>query len=139
MSGKVNITAQTWSTRWKTGMQNASSKMQEGVNSVTEAPGVKAAAASALWLTNVTKAEAKFAKNVAAVSLESWKNAYIKKGIPAISNAATVAEPKVQAAATKLIPVINGLLNTIPARTATLDGNLARVRHMAAGLQEAFA
>ena len=138
MAGKVNISASTWASRWKTGMQNASTKMQEGVNAVTEAPGVKAAAASALWLTNVTKAEAKFARNVAAVSLDSWKNSYIKKGIPAISNAATVAESKVNTAATKLIPVINNLLTTIPARTATLDGNLARVRHMAAGLQEAF-
>lgn len=139
MAGKVNISAATWASRWKSGMQNASTKMQEGVNAVTEAPGVKAAAASGLWLTNVTKAEAKFARNVAAVSLDSWKNSYIKKGIPAISNAASVAESKVNSAATKLIPVINNLLTTIPARTATLDGNLARVRHMAAGLQEAFA
>lgn len=139
MSGKVNITATQWASRWKSGMQGASTKMQEGVNAVTEAPGVKAAAASALWLTNVSKAEAKFARNVAAVSLDAWKNAYIKKGIPAISNAATVAESKVNSAATKLIPVINNLLSTLPARTATLDGNLARVRHMAAGLQEAFA
>lgn len=138
MAGKVNISAQQWSQRWKNGMQNASTKMQEGVNAVTEAPGIKAAAASALWLANVTKAEAKFARNVAAVSLDSWKNAYIKKGIPGIANAAQVAEPKVQAAATKLIPAINNLLATLPPRTATLDGNLQRVRHMAAGLQEAF-
>ncbi|NMC33945.1 MAG: hypothetical protein GYA36_15995 [Veillonellaceae bacterium] len=135
---KITINSTTFASRWKTGMNNASQTIQDGVNAVTEAPGQKAAAVADLWVQNTTNAKNKWATNVASVTLSDWKNSMIKKGIPALTNAVALAEPKVKSAADKLIPNINSLVDTLPARGATLSQNLERVRHMAAGLQAAY-
>ena len=136
---KITINSTTFASRWKTGMNNASTTIQDGVNAVTEAPGAKAAAQKDVWVQNTIAAKEKWATNVSSVSLSDWKMAMIKKGIPALTNAVAVAESKVKVAADKLIPLINSLVDTLPARGATLAVNLQRVQHMAAGLQQAYA
>ncbi len=136
---KVTLTPEQFAARWETGMRGSGARIEQGVNGVTEAPGAKAAAQADLWLAKVTASRDKWAKNVAAVSLGSWKESMIKKGIPALQNAVGLAKPKVQAMASKLIPAINAAVDTLPPRGATLDENLLRVRHMAESLAQAFA
>jgi len=139
MAKRVNISPAVFADRWSNGMSNASQKIQSGIEAVTEAPGQKAAAAVELWFKRIQQSKDKFARNVAAVSLNDWKQAAIKKGIPAIQNSVSLAKPKVQKAAEKLIPAINNALSDIPERGMTLEENMRRVLHMARGLQEAFA
>lgn len=139
MSKRVNISADTFAKRWKSGLDGAGAKIKDGINAVSTAPGQQAAEQRDVWLQRVTASADKWARNVASVSLQSWKDAAITKGIPALANATQLAQPKVKAAAEKLIPAINAALSDMPPRGATLDANLARVRHMASALQNAFA
>ena len=136
---KVLLTPEQFAARWEAGMRGAGARIEQGVNAVTEAPGAKAAAQADLWLQQVTASKDKWAERVAAVSLSSWKESMIKKGIPALQNAVALAKPKVQAMAGKLIPAINAAVESLPARGATLDENLLRVRHMAERLIASFA
>jgi len=69
-------------TKWLTNYQGASTAMQQGAQAVTTAPGQKAAAAAALWLQRLQASQAKWAKNVAEVSLAEWQQAYVTLGIP---------------------------------------------------------
>jgi hypothetical protein len=136
---KVNITAEQFAIRWEKGMRGAAERIESGVNAVTEAPGAKAAARADFWLQQVNASKDKWQQNTAAVSLSSWKESMIKKGIPALQNAVTLAKPKVAAMANKLIPAINAAVESLPARGSTLDENLLRVRHMAESLIQSFA
>jgi len=137
--GKVNITAEEFASRWESGMRAAGTRIESGVNAVTDAPGAKAAARADFWLSQVNASKDKWAKNTAAVSLSTWKETMIKKGIPALQNAVGLAKPKVVAVASKLIPAINDAISTMPARGVTLDENLQRCRHVAEKLITAFA
>lgn len=67
-----------------------------GIERVTEAPGVKAAAKADKMLTNLTEAvtSGKWAANVGAVPLDDWKKSTIEKGVPRISAGIDAAIPK---------------------------------------------
>lgn len=81
--------------KWYTNFVASGPSITAGVNAVTVAPGVKAAAAKALWLSKVTQAADKWAKNVSAVSLEQWKNAMLTTGLQRLQTGATAGQPKV--------------------------------------------
>jgi len=81
-------------TKWSTNLGAAGPSITAGVNAVTVAPGQLAAAASAKWLARVQAAQAKFEKNVSAVTLAQWKTAMTSLGIPRIATGATAAIPK---------------------------------------------
>lgn len=138
MAKKVKVTPEQFTERWSRGLTNSADKIRSGVESVTESPTEAAAAQADVWLQNVTQSRDKYVKGLKAVSLNQWKTATLQKGIPALQNSVNVAKPKVQNAAGKLIPAINDLLGSMPARGTTLDQNLERVRHMAQGLREKF-
>lgn len=59
--------------RWAQSGAQAVQRYTDGVNSVKVAPGQKAAAAADLWANNVMQSKARFARNVAAVSLAQWQ------------------------------------------------------------------
>lgn len=139
MAKKINITPEQLANRWANGIQNSSQKIKDGVNAVTEAPGKAAAAQVELWMSNLQNSKAKWQKNVASVSVEDWRKATIEKGIPALQNSVNMAKPKVQKNAEKLISTINSLMSTLPPKGTTIEANLERVRHMAVGLNKAFA
>lgn len=138
MAKKVNITAEQFANRWKTGLQNSSQKIEDGVNAVSENPCELAAAQADLWATNTAKAKDKFRNNLRKVSTQQWKQATIQKGIPALMNSIDMAESKVQTAGAKIIAAVNNGLSNLPPRTATLEGNIQRVVHMAKAMQKAF-
>lgn len=87
----------TVAAKWVRGMQNAGPSMKDGVNAVTQAPGQKAAAAAELYRRKVNEAvdSGRFQQASAAVSLESWKNDMIQKGVSAATSRAAGAESKV--------------------------------------------
>lgn len=91
-----NVTAAQAAASWVRGMQGASQKMLDGVNSVTESPAQAAAASADLWQQQVSsqKAKQKYITSLGRVSLEDWKRSMQQKGINRVSAGATEAQPK---------------------------------------------
>lgn len=118
--------AATIAAKWSTGLQNATQKITDGVNAVQTAPGAKAAAQKAVYVANVVANQDKWARKVGAVSLPSWKDSMITKGIPRIGQGATAAQPKFANFMTQLLPAIQSSVNSLPPRGG-LDANIARM------------
>jgi len=110
---------------WVTGMNGAGTKYTAGVNAVKVAPGQLAAAASALWASNVAAAVNKFATNSAKVSLSTWQTAAINKGAPRLGTGATAAQPKFAAFMTSFLPAMGNIVNGLPPK-GSYEQNKAR-------------
>jgi hypothetical protein len=100
-------TVQGFARKWAGNLSAATQSMKDGANSVTESPGAKAAAAADRWAQGVQEALAsgKFATNVGNVSVDQWRQAFIKKGIPRVATGATEAIPVMEQFAAQLLPV----------------------------------
>lgn len=116
-------TPQSAGQKWLRNIQGSGQTATDGANSVTEAPGVKAAAQQEKMLRNLTESvtSGRWARNVSAVSLSDWKRAYIEKGIPAMARGAQLAQPKMVAYLTEAYPVIAAMQQEIDAMP---DGSL---------------
>jgi hypothetical protein len=119
-------TADQAAAAWVAGLANAGQKITDGVNSVTAAPGQLAARQKAVYTANVAANADKWAKNVAAVSLQTWQQDTISKGIPRIATGAAAAQAKMGAFLTKLLPYIAAGKGSLPAR-GSFDQNIARM------------
>lgn len=126
-----------WANNWEAGTKNDNTKMQQGIDAVTEAPGIKAAAAADLWETNTIAAKQKFITNVQKVPLATWKEMMIKKGIPNRRTAIPLAKNKVQAYATVAAPVYQEIMANLSPRGTTPQENVQRAVEMALGLNQA--
>lgn len=71
----IKLTPEEAAVKQATRLKNSTEDIRRGIDRVTEAPGVKAAAKQDKMLANLTQAvqNGKWARNVAAVSLEEWK------------------------------------------------------------------
>lgn len=118
---------------WSSGLSSATSKITAGVNSVAVAPGQAAARQKQVYINNVTASADKWATNVARVSLSTWQQDMINKGIPRIATGAQAAESKFASFMGQLLPYIDQGKKSLPAR-GNLEQNIARmtawVRHM---------
>lgn len=106
----AKVTAAQWLDKWGTRLNAAGPYIKSGVQNVKTAPGVKAAAAQDLMLTNLTHAitSGLWAKRVSSVSLTDWQNAIINKGIPRIAQGVTAAQASKN-------PIITALLSAVDA------------------------
>lgn len=138
MAKRVKVTAQQYADRWEKGLRNSAQKIEESIQSVTESPGQAAAKQKALWLQNIQASADKWATNVAAVTLDAWKQAAITKGIPNLQTAIPLAKGKVESTGGKVISAMNSALANLPPRGTTLEANLNRVAHIARAMRTAF-
>jgi len=123
-------------TYWQNGLRNATEKIRNGLERVQEAPGRKAADAADKWLNNIQTSVNRYKKNVAAVSLEDWRQKTIDKGIPRIASGADAAGDKMKAAMERNFAHIEkGLeaLDKMPKRTIedSINRMVYMTRHMA--------
>lgn len=111
----VRVTPTEFADKHATNLKSSLQYMEAGVNRVTEAPGVAAAAAQAKMRANLLDAidTGKWANRVQSVSLADWKAAMIGKGIPRVALGIDGARQKVIDFATELIAHENSLLGTI--------------------------
>lgn len=120
--------------KWARAMQGATQSMKDGVSAVTEAPGAKAADAQDRYLSGVQAAvdSGKFANNSRAVSLESWRQAYLTKGVPRVSAGVTAAQPLMQDFMSQLLPVAQASSRDVASMAkGTLEDSKARmIRNM---------
>lgn len=104
---------------WANGLSNATAKITAGVNRVNENPAQKAAAASDLWQQRVSdsRSREKFVRGLGRTSLQSWKDATIKKGVSRVAQGAREAQPKMQAFLQEFLPhvaAVQAQVNSIP-------------------------
>ena len=83
----AKVTPQEFAEKWNRRMKGSTQDMQRGIERVTEAPGVAAAKQSALMLQKLTESltDGSWARAVAGVSLQEWKDSAIKKGLQRIA------------------------------------------------------
>lgn len=117
--------------KWLTNIGAATDRMTQGAMRVQKAPGASAAAAADKWLQRVTAAKAKFATNVARVTLQEWQNSYTTIGIPRVAQGAQAKQSKVLAFQTEFLPYLQRGVSTIDNMpSVTLEDGIARATAM---------
>lgn len=129
MAKTVRVTPEAFVEKHNRRTKAALQDMRAGVERVTEAPGEKAAKSQAKMRANVVAAidSGKWARRVASVTLDEWKDKMLKKGVDRVPAGLDAAAPKVRAFAEKLIPAQNRALaelDTMP--NLTLEDGIAR-------------
>lgn len=113
--------------KWHTNFSASGPSITAGVQAVTTAPGVKAAAKKALWLAKVTQSVDKWAKNVSAVSLGSWQQAMLTTGLQRLQTGATAGQPKVAQFMGQFLPYLDRHAATIDAMDkSSLEASIAK-------------
>lgn len=103
----ARVTPQQASDKWKTRLSAASADMTTGVNNVTVAPGVQAAAKRDKWLAGVTGAADKWQRNVKSVSLQQWQQAMTTIGIPRVAQGAQAKQQKMTDFMNSFLPFLD--------------------------------
>jgi len=90
-------------------LQAATPDITRGIQRVTEAPGIKAAAAAETMIARLMEVvnSGEWAAAVSAVTLQDWKDAAINKGVPRIAAGIAAAEPKIVRFMTQLLPEVD--------------------------------
>ena len=127
------LSAQQIATNWANNLGAATAKITAGVNAVTVAPGQAAAAQKAAYIANTTAKAGVWATNTAAVSLTSWQQDTINKGIPRVATGAQAATSKMASVMTSLLPAIADAKASLPPR-GNLQQNLQRANQFATAL-----
>jgi len=101
----VKVNATEFQEKWSRRLKGSLEDIKKGVDKVSEAPGLKAAAKvdklKAKWLAKIE--DGTWAKQVAAVSLDEWKRLFKDKVTARLSSGVDGAEKKVTAFAEKLL------------------------------------
>lgn len=126
------LTAQQWATRWAAKMGEANDKIRQGVTALQTAPGEIATRAEnenkmrTNWLASL--ASGKWHNNTVAVTLQSWQQSMIVKGLANMPAGIASGTPKVQAYATRAIPIMTALQAQIKAMPkANINDSKARM------------
>lgn len=123
------VSADQAASRWVSGLSGATTKISEGIDAVTVAPGQAAARQKAVYVANVTAAADTWARNVGRVTLGDWQSAAKTKGVPRIAGGAQAAQNKMQSVFVKLLPAIQAAVQSLPPR-GTFEQNVARSTQM---------
>ena len=133
----ATITPDQATAKWLSRLTASTQQITDGVNSVTVAPGAKAAQSADLWAAQVAASKAKWSANVGKVTLQEWQQSMIQVGIPRIATGAQAKQAKVLAFQAKWLPYVQaqaakvrampkgGLANGIARATAQIQANAA--------------
>lgn len=134
----VKLTAEQFQEKHARRLKAAVEDMRAGVSRVTEAPGRKAAAKKQKWIARLSDpaTQEKWARRVAAVTVDEWKDSMLNKGINRVAAGIDGAKSKVIAFAEAMIPHQNsGLTELSGMPDLTLEDSVNRasfwIRHMA--------
>jgi len=134
----VKMSPQEYADKWAKRLKGSGAEIKQGIERVTEAPGVKAAAKVDKMRANLLESidDGTWEKRVAAVSLPDWKKAAITKGLKNIASGADGASDKMKNFAAVLLPHVDqgqSLVEDMP--DLTIEDSIARatayMRHMA--------
>lgn len=117
--------------KWLQNLGNATSRMEAGARAVQTAPGARAAAAADKWLARVQQSLNKYKTNVGRVTLAQWQDAYIKVGIPRVSQGAQAKQQKYTDAMAAFLPYLaQGVARIDAMPKLTLQDSIARATAM---------
>jgi hypothetical protein len=113
----VAKTAAQVAQKWATNLAGSTASIQAGVQAVTVNPAQQAAAAVNQYLAGVQQAVAdgSYVNGLSKVTLQSWQQAMLVKGVPRIASGATAAQPKFQAFMGSWLPYMQQLQQTLQA------------------------
>ena len=118
-------------------LKGATEDIRRGVERVTEAPTLKAAAKKDKMKANLNAAldSGKWERGLKRVTLDEWKGKTIDKGIGRISAGIDAAAPKVVAFAQELLPHIDAQKQAIAKLPdVTLEDNINRMTSFIRGM-----
>lgn len=118
---------------WAARLGASREKITRGVQGVTTAPGQAAARQKSAWVQNTSAAADKWAARTQAVSLGDWQQAMTTKGIDRIGQGATAAQGDFAQFMGQLLPHIDSVRATLPAR-GNLDANIGRATAFMRGM-----
>lgn len=112
---QIKITPEEFAEKQARRLKGALDDMRTGVERVTESPMVKAAGKKEKMLQNLTASvqSGKWEQRLKGVSLESWKQSFLDKGIGRVSGGIDAAHDKVVAFATQLLAYENSLKTSL--------------------------
>jgi hypothetical protein len=126
----AKLTGGEFAEKWARRLSGAVEDIRRGVESVTEAPGKKAADRKAKWIAKMTdtNVQNKWASNVAAVTLEQWKRATAEVGVGRIAAGASASVDKMAKFADQLLSYQSANLGKIRAMPdVTISDSKARM------------
>jgi hypothetical protein len=129
----VKATAAEAAAAWGTNFAASGTKYAAGIAAVTVAPGQLAAANKNLYIANVQAQANVWASKVAAVDLNTWKNAATTTGGARLASGAQKGAPKMQAFMQNFLPALSTVVSGLPQR-GSFDQNLARFTSYAQAL-----
>lgn len=123
---------------WQTGFGGAGQRWADGINSVTTAPGVAAAAALPRYLAGVQQNGQKWASRTAGVTLQEWKQMAIAKGQSRLASGAQAGAAKYQARIGAVLDAEKTIIAGLPPR-GDVNANIARSSQFQLAMHQAFA
>ncbi|MAH47279.1 hypothetical protein CMI37_15750 [Candidatus Pacearchaeota archaeon] len=128
----VKVTPQAAAEKLVRRLGQSTADITAGVNRVTEAPGVKAAANQDKMIASLMEAvnSGKWARRVSGVSLAEWKKATLEKGVPRIAAGVAASQGKIQDFYAEFFPFLERIQNEIEAMpNATAEDRINRAVH----------
>lgn len=122
--------------KWKTNLSAATPSITDGINAVTEAPGIAAARNVEGYIQGVLANKEKWRSRVSSVPLETWRKQALEVGVRRIAEGANANVGKVESFMREFIPHVEAgkqMLSTMP-KVGLEDGinrMVAMVRHNA--------
>lgn len=120
-------------------VKGALEDMRQGVERVTEAPGVRAAKKADKMRANLLEAldSGKWQRRVASVTAEEWKAAMLNKGVNRVAAGIDAAHDKVRAFAEQLLSYQANLMSQVENMPdLTLEDSIARATAWIRGMSK---
>lgn len=116
--------------KWASRLGASSEQIRQGVQGVTQNPAERAAARADAYQAGVMRAVAdgRYQRGLRRVTLQSWQDSMLNKGLPRIASGATAAVPKMEAFMSKWLPheeALKAKLASMP--RGDLQTNIARM------------
>lgn len=130
----AKLTAAEAAAKWQRNLSNSTEDIRAGIERVDTAPGAQAARKRQKWEQGVRDSADKWARNVAAVSLEEWKRKAIDVGLNRVASGAQANEGKTAAFFEEFIPHLDrgvAQIQAMPDNTLEdrINRSVAMMRH----------
>ena len=130
-------TAAAAAEKWKAATSAAGTAWAAGIDSVQVAPGIAAAAAQDRYLSGVNASAPKWARNTAAVPLQTWKDTSKAKGQSRLASGAQAGMAKYQTQIQRVLDAEKSIIAGLPQR-GTVTENIARSSAFQLAMHQAF-
>lgn len=134
------ISPTDYARKWATRTAGASEDVKRGVMGVTEAPGQAAVRAKDALRANFLRAldDGTWERNTAAVSVDSWRQSMLGKGINHMQDGVNGAQSKVAAFAQSFLPFLANVVANVKQSTprGSLEQNIQRSVAVMRGLAQ---